>query len=144
MKTNEAGVELILSFESFRSQSYRCPAGVWTIGFGSTGSDIVEGLTWTDEQCEARFKQDLAKFESGVSYMLLVAVNENQFSALVSFAYNCGLTALGSSTLIHCLNKGNPMDAAEEFKRWNKAKGRVLQGLTDRREAERRLFLRAV
>ncbi len=144
MKTNNAGLELILHFENFRSTSYKCPSGVWTIGYGSTGKDIVEGMTWTDAQCEERFQRDLSRFEKAVEALVLVPVNENQFAALVSFAYNCGMHAFYSSTLLRCLNKGHPDDAAEEFKRWNKVTGRVLQGLTDRREAERRLFLTPV
>lgn len=139
---NKDGLDLIKSFEGLRLESYLCPAKVWTIGWGSTGSDIVPGLKWTEEQAEARLKKDLETFEKGVEGLIKVKVTDNQFSALVSFAYNIGLGALGRSTLMKTLNAGNYTDASNEFLRWNKAGGKELPGLTKRRQAERSLFLK--
>lgn len=87
--------------------------------------------------------KDLAKFEAGVEDLVKVAVSVNQFSALVSFAYNIGLNALSGSTLLKKLNAGDIIGAADQFLRWNKAGGKELKGLTDRRHAERDLFLTA-
>lgn len=143
MKTNKAGLDLIKSFEGLKLQSYKCPADVWTIGYGSTGKDIGPGMTWTTVQAEERLAKDLVKFELAVQHMLTVAVNENQFSALVCFCYNIGEGALGKSTLIKMLNAGDA-GAADQFLRWNKAGGKELAGLTRRRVAERDLFNKPV
>lgn len=140
MKINEKGLEMIKHFESLKLKSYLCPANVWTIGYGTTGSDIVEGLVWTENQANERLLKDLEKFERGVENLLKVEVNENQFSALVSFAYNVGLGALKNSTMLKKINSSNFDGAAQEFLRWNKVKGKVLNGLTRRREAEKKLF----
>lgn len=121
----------------------------WTIGWGSTGIDdsveqpvpIGPSTTWTQEHADARLQRDLTAFSSKVEALLKVDLTDNQFSALVSFAYNCGIGNLRSSTLLQLVNRGKFKAAADEFLRWNKAKGKVLKGLTSRREAERRLFL---
>lgn len=140
MKINKKGIEMIKHFESLRLKSYLDTGGVWTIGYGSTGSEIKEGLVWTEEQAERRFIEDLAAFESGVEKLLKVNINENQFSALVSFAYNVGLNALKKSTLLKKLNSNDFDGAANEFLRWNKDNGKIIKGLTRRREAEKKLF----
>lgn len=141
-RTNPAGLQLIKDAESLRLQAYRCPAGKWTIGYGDTGPDVVPGLVITAEEAEVRLARRLAEeFESGVEQLLAVEVTGNQFSALVSFAYNVGLQALAESALLTKLNAGDVDGAAEEFGRWTRSKGRVLAGLVARRAAERELFL---
>lgn len=139
MKINDAGLAIIKHFEGLRLHSYRCPADVWTIGYGATGDDIKEGMEWTLEQCEERLKQDLKRFEDGVTKLVTVQINENQFSALVSFAYNIGLGAFKKSTLLHFINKHN-YSVAGEFAKWNKVGGIPMNGLTKRRAHEAALF----
>ena len=141
MRTNQAGLDLIRSFESLRLDAYRCPAGVLSIGFGHTGPDVQDGMSITAERAEELFRQDIAVFEDGVTYLVPPWTRQNQFSALVSFAYNCGLDALAGSTLLRKFNAGDIIGAANEFVRWNKSGGRVLNGLTRRRNAERALFM---
>ncbi len=142
LRTNLAGRRIIKSCESLRLRAYRCPAGKWTIGWGDTGPDVHPGLSITGEEAEARFDHRLAtEFEPGVVRLLDVPVTGNQFSALVSFAYNTGLPAFAGSTLLRKLNAGDFVGAANEFGRWTRSGGRVLPGLVARRAAERELFL---
>lgn len=125
----------------------------WTIGWGSTGLDtfnltpdgkpsqIGPGTKWTQAQADERKSADLDKFCSDVSKLLKIEVTDNQFAALVSFAYNAGVGNLKSSTLLRLVNQGKHLEASNEFLRWTKAQGKELPGLVRRREAERRLFL---
>lgn len=141
-RTNLAGRQIIKDAESLRLRAYRCPAGKWTVGYGDTGPDVVPGLVITEEDAEERLARRLTEeFEPGVEQLLAVEVTGNQFSALVSFAYNVGLGALADSTLLRKLNAGDPDGAADEFGRWTRSRGRVLPGLVTRRAAERELFL---
>lgn len=141
MHTNRHGIALIQRSESCRLRAYLCPAGVWTAGFGATGPDIGPDTVWTQEQADERFVRDLQRFEREVESLLTFEPTSNEFSALVSFAYNVGVGALAKSTLLRKFNAGDIEGAANEFLRWNKAAGKVLAGLTRRREAERDLFL---
>lgn len=138
---NDAGVALVREFEGCRLDAYRCPAGIPTIGYGATGPDIRMGMVWTQEQADARLVEDLARFADGVERLVEVDLSDNQFAAIVSFAYNVGLGALAGSTLLRKLNAGDYEGAADQFPRWNKGGGRVLPGLVRRRAAERDLFL---
>ena len=140
MKTNQAGINLIKSFEGCKLKSYQDVVGVWTIGYGSTGPDIRGPMSWTQEQADARLAHDLVKFETGVSNCVKVELTNNQFAALVCFAYNVGLGNLQSSTLLKKVNLDDTQAAAAEFLRWNKAGGNVIAGLTRRRQAESDLF----
>jgi lysozyme len=144
MRINEEGLKLLKKFEGCKLKTYRCVAGVLTIGYGHTGKDVTEGMVITKDEAEKLLRNDLEKFEKGVVDLLKVTVTSNQFSALVSFAYNIGLNALSGSTLMKKLNAGDIMGAANQFERWNKAGGKEVQGLTNRRLAERDLFLTAV
>ena len=135
--------ELIKSFEGLELEAYLCPADVWTIGYGHTG-DVKEGDTITKAEADELLDKDLEKFRSGVNRCVKVPLNENQFGALVSFAYNVGIGSLQSSTLLKLLNAGDYDAAADQFPRWNKSGGKVLTGLTRRREAERAVFLTPV
>jgi len=139
MKTNAAGINLIKGFEGFRAIAYLCPANVWTIGYGHTG-DVNQGDTMTRKRAEEVLARDLLRFESCVENAVTVPLNENEFAALVSFAYNIGCGALKKSTLLQKLNSGDRDGAASEFKKWNRAGGKILNGLVRRREAESELF----
>lgn len=141
MKINQKGLDIIKSFEGCKLMAYLCPAKIATIGYGHTGADVKLGMNITLAQAEKLLQQDLAKFETGVTNLVTSAINENQFSALVSFAYNCGLGNLKSSTLLHKLNV-NPKDITikNEFAKWNKAAGKELAGLSRRRKIESDLY----
>ena len=139
-RINEAGLALIKDFEGLRLNAYQDAVGVWTIGYGHT-STAYPGQSITTAQATALLRQDVANFEDAVTRAVQVPITENQFAALVSFAYNVGSGALNSSTLLRKLNAGDTFGAADEFLRWNRAGGQVLAGLTRRREAERALFL---
>lgn len=141
MKINAAGLELIKSFEGCVLESYKDAVGINTIGFGHVGPESAPGSIISQERAEELLAQDLVKFEKGVSSLLKQPVSSNQFSAMVCFAYNVGLANFKSSLLLRCVNMLHPKDAADQFLRWNKAKGHVLAGLTRRRQAERALFL---
>ncbi|ATP27520.1 muraminidase [Chromobacterium violaceum] len=141
MKTNAAGISLIKQFEGVRLAAYQDMVGVWTIGYGHTGPDVKAGLAITQQQADQLLAADLEKFETGVRKAVIVPLNANQFSALVSFSYNLGLGNLRSSTLLRLLNKGDYDGAAAQFPRWNRAGGQAVPGLTRRRKAEQALFL---
>lgn len=145
MKINEKGLALVKQFEGCELTAYRCPAGKLTVGFGSTGSHVKEGMTITPAEAEALLLKDLKRFEYGVGVLIGDApTTSDQFSALVSFAFNLGLGNLQQSTLLKKHKRGDIAGAADQFLLWNKArvKGalRVLPGLTRRRAAERRLY----
>jgi len=131
---------IIKEFEGCKLRAYKCPAGVWTIGFGTTDGVYPDKLI-NLETAEVLLERDLKKFEEGVKKLVKIPLTDNQLAALVSFAYNVGLKALEDSTLLRKLNMGDIGGAADELKRWNKAGGKVLAGLTRRRKAERALFL---
>lgn len=140
-RINEKGLDLIKSFESCRLSAYRDIVGVWTIGYGSTGPDVHQGLTLSLNQAHDRLMLDLDRFELGVSDLVKTPLNSNQFSALVSFAFNVGLGALKSSHLLTEINLGYSDKAADQFLLWDHALGKQVAGLTRRRIAERALFL---
>ena len=148
MKTSQKGINLIKQFEGCQLTAYKCPAGVWTIGYGTTGKvdgkEICKGMKISKQKAEQLLKKDLEQFEKSVNNFVKVSINQNQFDALVSFAYNVGAGALKGSTLLKKLNQKDYKGAANEFLKWNKGGGKVLAGLTRRREAERKLFLTTV
>ncbi len=145
MQTSEKGIALIKEFEGCKLTAYQDSVGVWTIGYGWTqpvdGKPIRAGMTIKQETAERLLKTGLVSYESDVSRLVKVGLTQGQFDALVSFTYNLGGRALSTSTLLRKLNAGDYAGAADEFLRWNKAGGKVLNGLTRRREAERALFL---
>lgn len=144
MEMNDAGLQLLKSFEGCRLQAYQDQGGIWTIGFGHTGPEVIEGLEWTQDQADNQLKQDLQQFEDGVNNLVEVDINSNQFSALVDFAYNLGLGALKTSFLLKCLNCNNFPGAASQFEKWDHCDGTVIPGLLRRRLAERDLFNTAI
>jgi len=137
-----AALPVIKEFEGCRLTAYRCPAGVWTIGWGATGDNIVEGLTWTQQQADVRLAVDARQFAIAVRRAVTVALTPNQHGACASLAYNIGAGAFGASTLVKMLNAGDYAGAADQFGRWTKAKGVDLPGLVRRRDAERDLFVK--
>lgn len=145
MQTSEKGIALIKEFEGCRLTAYQDSVGVWTIGYGWTqpvdGKPVRAGMTIKQETAERLLKTGLVSYESDVSRLVKVGLTQGQFDALVSFTYNLGSRSLSTSTLLRKLNAGDYAGAANEFLRWNKAGGKVLNGLTRRREAERALFL---
>ena len=146
MKTSDKGLALIQQFEGFRAKPYKCPAGVPTIGYGATYYPDGKRVTMADRpvseaDATAMLRSMLASYEAGVSRYVQVPLTQGQFDALVSFAYNLGLSALKGSTLLRLVNARDYAGAAAQFLRWNRAGGKVLPGLTRRREAERKLFV---
>lgn len=143
-----AAVAIIKEFEGLHDlrpdglvEVYKCPANVWTIGYGATGPGILPGIVWTQEQCEERLGKDIAEFAAGIERLLADAPTaQNQFDALVSFAFNIGLAAFERSTVLKQHKAGNHSAAANAFGLWNKGGGRILGGLVRRRAAEARLY----
>lgn len=139
VKTSQKGINLIKKYEGCSMTAYKCPSGRWTIGYGHT-ANVKTNQKITKQQAENLLKEDLAVYEKGVEKLVKVRLNQNQFDALVSFTYNCGIGALRSSTLLKKLNNGDFASASKEFLRWNKSNGKVLKGLVRRRKAEKALF----
>jgi lysozyme len=146
MKTSDNGIRLLQEFEGLRLTSYLCSAGVPTIGYGATfyhdGTKVKLGQTITRDQAAQMLKDHLKEFEGGVIGLLNnTKVNQNQFDALVSFAYNLGIASLAKSQLLRFI-KANPSDPkiAAEFLKWNRAGGEVSTGLVRRRKKEAQLY----
>ncbi|MEM9216324.1 MAG: lysozyme [Cyanobacteria bacterium P01_F01_bin.150] len=137
---NQAGLNLLKSFEGLDLTAYLDPVGVWTIGYGTT-SGVYRGMKITQRQAEALLQTDLHRFEIAVTDSVTRPITDNQFSALVSFTYNVGAGAFANSTLLQLLNQGDIPGAANQFLVWVYAGGMVLPGLARRRRAERLLFL---
>lgn len=136
------GVRMVAGFEGFRSRPYRDAVGVWTIGYGETKNVGPRTRPWTRAYAALRLRVRLNEFGRGVQKHLKRRPTQNEYDALVSFAYNVGLRAFASSTLLKEFNRGHKKHTAAQFLRWDKAGGRRLLGLTRRRRAERSLFLK--
>ncbi|EON77999.1 Gifsy-2 prophage lysozyme [Lunatimonas lonarensis] len=145
MNLNDRGISLMHEFEGLRLEAYLCPARIPTIGWGNTryenGQPVKMGDVITRERADELFKNIVTDFSKGVQRLVSANLNDNQFSALVCFAYNLGLGNLQRSTLLKKVN-ANPADPTikDEFMKWTKAGGKVLQGLVRRREAESKLY----
>lgn len=141
--TGPDGLRLIEHYEGLELKAYKDPVGIWTIGYGDT-KNVQPGMVITRDEAQARLKRRLyEEFEPGVRNALQVQVNQREFDALVSFAYNLGVAALAGSTLMKKLNAGDNNGAANEFERWKNAGGKELLGLKRRRLAEKLVFLGA-
>lgn len=140
MRTSDEGIALIKFYEGLRLKTYLCSAGVLTIGYGHTGPDVRAGMTISEQEADDLLRKDLKRFEDGVESLVKVDLAEDEFSALVAFAFNVGLGNLKSSTLLRLLNNGDYSGAAAQFGRWAKAGGKTLPGLVKRRESESRMF----
>ena len=134
------GVALIQKFEGCELEAYKCPADVWTIGYGHT-KGVVEGMKITKEEAEQMLVAELHEYENYINKYVNVALSQNQFDALVSWVYNLGPANLTASTMLKVLNNGEYEEVPAQMKRWNKAGGKVLDGLVRRREAEALLYL---
>lgn len=148
MEVGKKGLDLIKEFEGLELSAYPDPAtggAPWTIGYGWTqpvdGKPVVKGMTISLDKAEELLVKGVVPYANRVTVLVKVPVNQNQFDALVSFAYNLGTANLQNSTLLKKLNKKDYEGAADEFLKWNRAGGKVVKGLTRRREAERKLFL---
>ena len=142
MNISQNGIELIKKFEGCRLEAYKCPAGILTIGYGHTGSEVHLGQKITQEQAEKYLKQDITIHSNNVSRLVKAPLNQNQFDALVSFEYNVGYGNFASSTMLKLLNQKKYTEAAAQFGRWVYANKKVLQGLVRRRAAEKELFVK--
>lgn len=145
MEINKAGKDLIKRFEGCKLKAYKCPAGVWTIGFGNTfyedGSKVEEGDVISQERADELFDVIISDFVRMTDLLVKSDVTENNFSALVSFTFNVGTGNLKKSTLLKKVN-ANPKDPSirAEFMKWTRANNVVLKGLVRRREAEAKLY----
>ena len=141
MKTSDVGINLIKEFESFVPETYICPAGKPTIGYGHVVRPGEVFTTITEEEGCALLAEDLVPREESVGKLVRVGLSQAQFDALVSFVYNVGHGAFNMSTLLRKLNNRDYLGAAAEFQRWKYGGGRVLPGLVRRRRREEELFL---
>ena len=135
MKISDNGLDLIRRFEGCELSAYKCPAGVLTVGYGSTGPHVKPGMTITQDEADELLRKDVERFDRAVQ-SLAPTSTQGQHDAMTSFAFNVGITALEGSTLLKMHRAGNYEAAAGQFRRWNRGGGRVLAGLTKRRAAE--------
>ena len=148
MKISNNGLNLIKEFEGFSSAPYLCPAGVPTIGYGNTFYEDGTKVTLKDKPITEQRATELLEFianktfSENINKVVKVPLNQNQFDALVSFAYNIGNKNFNWSTLLKKLNQSDYEGASLEFGRWNQANGKILNGLVLRRQKEKELFLR--
>lgn len=140
-RVNQDGIDLIKEFEGLRLTPYLCPSRIWTIGYGHTRT-VYDGMRVTQEEAELLLQEDLRLFERAVARLVSVPLSDNQFSALVCFAFNVGVGNLESSTLLRLLNRGWYEQVPAQLMRWDRANGEVMGGLARRRAAEARLWNR--
>lgn len=145
-RTAEPGIALITRFEGLRLTRYRDAVDKWTIGYGHLilPDEEIRLIKITTGEAKALLRKDLLRTEQGLKKLLRQEINQNQFDALVSLAFNIGIGNIGKSTLLKKINQNTIDAAALEFLKWNKAGGKVLQGLQRRREAEKTLFMTPV
>ena len=136
---SEKGTKLIRDFEGFRTHAYQDAVGVWTIGYGHT-KNVHEGDIISSAQAEALLVKELKEYENYVNDLVTVPLFDYQFDALVSWTYNLGPTNLKSSTMLKVLNEGKYDEVPDQMRRWNRAGGKVLEGLVIRRDHEAKLF----
>jgi len=146
---NQQSLDLIKKWEGFRANAYQDSRGIWTIGYGTTanagvGIEPKAGMVITEAQALGYLDVAVTKFSNNVTKLLEKPANGNEFGAMVSLAYNIGPVAFGRSSVLRLFNDGKKKEAADAFLLWNKAGGKVLKGLTNRRIDERALFLRPV
>ena len=139
MNISQEGISLIKKFEGCELEAYQCAAGVWTIGYGST-KDVKEGATLTQKEADNLLIHEMQEYEGYIKELVKVPLKQNQFDALVSWVFNLGPANLKASTKLKFLNAGDYHLIPSQIKRWNKASGKVLEGLIRRREAEALMF----
>jgi len=134
------GLALTEQFEGCRLDAYQDQVGVWTIGYGHTGSDVYSGLTITQDQAQDLLAQDVSSAAACVNNVVTIELSQDEFDALVDFVFNLGAGAFRGSTLLRDLNSGDTAAAAAQFDQWDHAGGAVVAGLLRRRQAEAALF----
>lgn len=139
MKLGIQGLELIKTFEGLELNAYKCAAGVWTIGYGHTKS-VQEGMVISEDTANDMLMEELVEYENYVNTLVTVPLSQNQFDALVSWVYNLGSSNFQASTMLKVINANDMVNVPAQIMRWNKAGGKVLEGLTRRRQAEADLF----
>ena len=138
----EVSADFIEQWEGFKEKAYRCPAGVLTIGFGHTGDDVKEGQVVTYKEAYDLLCKDIKDRMAQIAPFINVPLTEGQAVAITSLAFNVGVNSVKGSRMLRKLNSGDIEGAAAEFTDgWNTANGKVLPGLTRRRQAEAKLFL---
>ena len=136
-KILEIALPIIKAYEGCHLKAYKCPANIWTIGWGQTGKDIKEGLVWTQEQADKALEVSVKDFLNEVLKLVKVRARPEQIAALVSFAYNTGIGNLSKSTLLRLINEGRSAnEVLPQFLVWSKGGGKVLLGLLLRRASE--------
>ena len=141
MKCSDDGIALIKEYEGLRLHAYQDAVGIWTVGYGHTGQDVTPAQAIDEPEADRLLREDVADAEKCISEHAHGPLTQGQFDALCSFVFNLGCKAFAGSTLLQLINAGDMDAAAPQFLRWNKAGGRVLSGLTRRREAERDRFV---
>jgi lysozyme len=139
MGISEEGKNLIKKFEGCELEAYKCAAGVWTIGYGHIKT-AVEGMKIDQATANELFDEEMGEYETYVNTAVTVPLSQNQFDALVSWVFNLGNGNLNASTMLKVINSGDHAGVPAQIKRWNKAGGKVLEGLIRRREAEALLY----
>jgi lysozyme len=137
-----SALELVKHFEGCRLRAYQDQGGVWTVGYGCTGPNIGGDTTWTQAQADAEVEARVVRAQHVLEAMLDQPAADHQKAAMVSLAYNIGLPAFERSTVRRLFNLGDTAGAADAFRMWSKVAGKVNQGLVNRREAERAVFLK--
>ena len=145
MKTSQRGIALIKKFEGCRLKAYKCPANIWTIGYGHTGvvngKPITEKTTITELMAETLLVIDLQRFEKAINQLVKKPLTQNNFDSLISFVFNIGISAFEKSSMLKLINQGHFDLAAQQFDRWIYGGGKKLAGLIKRRAEEKMLFL---
>jgi lysozyme len=136
MRMSDDGLHILEMREGSRNYAYKDTKGIWTIGVGHTGPEVVEGLRWTPEQVDEQFRKDVSKCEVAINSNVKITLTQNQFDALCSFIFNVGVGAFTSSTLLRVLNTGDILGAANQFDRWH-----IPIEITSRRNSEKAQFL---
>ena len=140
MHISSHGLDLIRSFEGFYPVPYRCPAGLWTVGYGHVIGPQEPRETITKTHAEALLVTDVQLSEQAVAALVRVALHQGQFDALVSFTFNVGAGAFERSSLRRVINRGEHAEVPRQLYRWVYAAGRKMPGLLRRRVAEARLY----
>jgi lysozyme len=141
VKTSDSGLDHIEQSEGIRYTAYLDTGGVWTIGVGHTGPEVIKGLRATDEQVRAWLEEDVLEAEDAVNRLVKVELTQNQFDMLVSFVFNVGEGQFKRSTMLRLLNQGDYEGAANELPKWKFDNGKMIQGLLNRRLEEQKIFL---
>ncbi len=149
MKINQATIDLIKKWEGFRARAYKDAVGILTIGYGTTaragvGIDPKPGMVISETEAEYYLEKAVNKFAASIRPAITADINENEFGAFVSLAYNIGPTAFKRSSSLRHFNAGDKKRAAANMALWNKAGGKVLKGLVRRRADEQALFRKSV